>query len=1005
MTNHKLARSFELFDQLAELDEQERGRVLEDLRASEPPTVIAQLESMLDADRAHDIDDRLEPGHGAGVLAAGLWQGGGSALTRVGTYRIVGELGRGGMGIVYEAEQEKPRRTVALKVLSDAGNLRGLARRFEREAEFLGRLQHRGIAQVYEAGTARAEDNSGRATDVSFFAMELIRGKRIDAYCDEHSVDRSARLELFAKVCDAVQHAHEMGVIHRDLKPDNIFVDDDGEPKVLDFGIARITDSDVQATTVQTEVGQILGTVAYMSPEQVAGNPAAIDGRTDVYSLGVILFRLISGRMPLDITGKPIVEAARIVQHDEPTSLSTIDRSLRGDIETIALTALDKERDRRYQDPAALAADVRRFLNDEPLTARPASTLYQLKKFTRRNRALVGGVVASVTVLVAGVIGTSVALAWALRANTDLEATNESLALANVNLEQANTDLRRVSEFQASQLAGLDVAAMGATFRSHLLESRGEAGREALDAALGDANFTTATVATLDEHILDRSRQTIDDRFTDDPEVRGLLLHTLAGTMQDLGSPQSALSVAQAALDVRRASRGADHEDTLLSAALVGQAHLSLGQLDEADAAFSDVIQSWEKAAGPADSRVLNARARLIEVLLRRQDGAAAEQLARELIDRMADTDDSSDSQLVGVREQLASALSDQGKYDEAIAIHRDVVAHHTERQGESGSATLTAKLNYATTLGLAGKVQDAGTLEQEVLDARRATLGDDHPQTILAMDVLTQTLTFLGDLDEAEKLAREAYDRGTHILGPNHPDTLGALNSLASATDRLGRFKEAEVLYRRSLEGHRLSLGEDHPRTIIAGSNVGFILQALDQPEAAEPFYKNTYERFLDIYGDRHPSTLTALGNYANVLRGLGQTSEALALFRISYQTRLEAFGEDHPSTLLGLFNLANALTEADYLEEAEPLCIQALAKHEAILGEDHIGTLHCLRLLGTLRSKQGRQDEAIEFFRESLARRARALGPDHPLTQQATERLEEALASAEATGVQYDG
>ncbi|MEM7516059.1 MAG: serine/threonine-protein kinase, partial [Planctomycetota bacterium] len=813
----------------------------------------------------------------------------------------------------------------------------------------------------------------------------------IDAYCDEHSLDRSARLELFAKVCDAVQHAHEMGVIHRDLKPDNIFVDDDGEPKVLDFGIARITDSDVQATSVQTEVGQILGTVAYMSPEQVVGNPAAIDGRTDVYSLGVILFRLISGRMPLDITGKPIAEAARIVQHDEPTSLSTIDRSLRGDIETIALTALDKERDRRYQDPAALAADVRRFLNNEPLTARPASTLYQLKKFTRRNRALVGGVVASVTLLVAGVIGTSVALAWALRANTDLEATNESLALANVDLEQANTDLERVSEFQASQLADLDVAAMGATFRSRLLESRGEAGREALDAALGDANFTTATVATLDEHILDRSRRTIDDRFTDDPEVRGLLLHTLAGTMKDLGSPQSALTVAQAAFDVRRASLGPNHEDTLLSAALVGQTLLSLGRLDDADAAFRDVIQGWEKASGPADPRTFNTQSQLVEVLLRRQDGAAAEQLARELIDRMADTVESNDSQLVGVREQLASALSDQGKYDEAITIHRDVVAHHTQRQGESGSATLTAKLNYATTLSLNGQLDEAAVVQKDVLDARRMALGDDHPQTIFTMDVLAQTLTSLGRLDEAEVIAQEAYDRGARVLGPNHPDTLGTLNSLASATDRLGRFAEAEVLYRRSLERHRLSLGEDHPRTIIAGSNLGYVLAAQGRSEESVPFYKTAYERFLDVFGAQHPSTLTAMGNYANALLTLDQADEALVLFRLSYQTRLEAFGEDHPSTLLGLFNLANALTDADYLEEAEPLCVQALAKHEGTFGEDHIGTLHCLRLMGTLRSKQGRQDEAIEFFRESLARRTRALGPDHPLTQQAAERLKE--------------
>ena len=312
---------------------------------------------------------------------------------QVAGYRVVRFIGRGGMGAVYEAEQDNPRRLVALKVIRPGLASRDLLKRFDREAHLLGRLHHPGIAQVYAAG--RADDGQ------PFFAMELVAGPPLTEYANRHRLDTAARLELLARVCDAVQHAHDQGVIHRDLKPPNILVDAAGQPKVLDFGVARATDADLRATTA-TEVGQVIGTLAYMSPEQAAGDPAALDPRSDVYALGVVLFELLAGRLPYSLQGLPMAEAARVIHERDPDRLGSVNTAMRGDVETIVAKALEKDKARRYASAAALAADLRRFLAGEPIAARPASAWYQFRKFARRNKALVGGVAATFAALLAG---------------------------------------------------------------------------------------------------------------------------------------------------------------------------------------------------------------------------------------------------------------------------------------------------------------------------------------------------------------------------------------------------------------------------------------------------------------------------------------------------------------------------------------------------------------------------------------------------------------------------
>ena len=302
------------------------------------------------------------------------------------------------MGTVYLAEQQHPRRTVALKVIKAGLGGDQVLRRFEREADLLARLQHPAIAQVFDAGTADTPLGPR-----PFFAMEFIHGEPLKRYVKGRQLDARQRIELMAMVCDGIHHAHQRGIIHRDLKPANILVDSSGQPKILDFGVARATESDLQAT-MHTEAGQLLGTLSYMSPEQVVADRHGIDIRSDVYALGVILYELLAAKLPCGLDQKPLPEAIRAICEEEPDTLSSVDRAYRGDIETIVAKALEKDRDRRYASAADLAADLRRYLHDEPIVARPASVGYQLQKFARRHTAVVAGIAAVFVVLVAGTV-------------------------------------------------------------------------------------------------------------------------------------------------------------------------------------------------------------------------------------------------------------------------------------------------------------------------------------------------------------------------------------------------------------------------------------------------------------------------------------------------------------------------------------------------------------------------------------------------------------------------
>jgi WD40 repeat protein/predicted Ser/Thr protein kinase len=367
---------------------------------------------------------------------------------RLGHYRVLRRIAEGGMGAVYEAEQDSPRRPVALKVVRPGFASPALLKRFAHEAQILGRLHHPGIAQVYEAGLA----DDGQP----FFAMEFIRGLSLDEYVRRNGLDLADRVGLVARVCDAVQHAHDRGVIHRDLKPANILVEETGQPKVLDFGVAHATDADLLTGAALTQTGQLLGTPSYMSPEQIAANPAAIDRRADVYAMGVILFELAAHRLPYRLDNRPLAEAARLILEQDPPLLGSIDPELRGDVETIVARALEKDPARRSHSAAELTADLRHWLAHEPIMARPPSALYHLRKFARRHTGLVVGVIATGMALVLGLICTLVFAVAEARQRGQAEH-NAQTALDEKREAQFQTYRARLAAATAA-LAAHDVA-------------------------------------------------------------------------------------------------------------------------------------------------------------------------------------------------------------------------------------------------------------------------------------------------------------------------------------------------------------------------------------------------------------------------------------------------------------------------------------------------------------------------------------------------------------------
>jgi non-specific serine/threonine protein kinase/serine/threonine-protein kinase len=902
---------------------------------------------------------------------------------RIGRYHVKRVIASGGMGTVYEATQESPRRVVALKVMKQGIASRSALRRFEYEGQILARLRHPGIAQIFEAGMhVDKEGLLGPAgATAPYFAMEYIpNAKPITRYVEDKKLGTRERLQLFAQVCDAVHHGHQKGIIHRDLKPSNILVTSDptaaprakggqgglGQVKIIDFGVARSTDSDLAVTTLQTDVGQLIGTLQYMSPEQCEADPHDIDIRSDVYALGVVFYELLCGKLPYDLTGVPMHHATRVIREQDPTKLSTRDRALRGDVETIALKALEKDRTRRYQSAAEFAQDIERYLSNRPILARPPSAVYQLRVFARRNRALcTAAAVVFLALASASVISTSMYLrAESARLEQSRERERaereaQRARLAESQAAQRTADLEKVSRFQASQFSGMDPERFGASLRRRVLEKRrgvlSEAGsdQEAIEKSLGElesaligVNFTDVGVETLDENIFERALAAIEKDFADQPLVKAQLLLTIGGTLREIGLFDNATAPLTEALDIRRRDLGNDHPDTLNSITGLGDLLYEQRRLNDALPYFRQALDGRRRALGHDHPDTLESLDSVGLTFLILEEYSEAEMYLREAL---------------------------QGRRDALGDNHRD---------------TLESIANLGFLFWHQSKFSEAEPYYREALEGRRRVLGDDHPDTISSVFDLALVFWKQGKFSEAEPGFRQRLERRVRVLGEDHMNTIAAHADLGLLHLDQGRYvnparlSDAEACCSRALQGARRLAGDDHWVTLTIVDWLGAALLEQGKVSAAEPHVRHALEgrrrmKGDDVAWDAKKRTIAALSLLGSVLADKSQLFEAEQAFRQVVEGNRGLYGDDHPSTLNSFDSLGEVLLAQGKLSEAEPYVVESFEARR-LAGYEHPRSLDSIRNLGVLRREQGRSVEAEALGAEPV-QRGRVLLGDH--------------------------
>ena len=858
--------------------------------------------------------------------------------TAIGRYRIVRLIGEGGMGAVYEAEQYHPRRTVALKVIKPGLASPELLRRFAQEAQALGRLQHPGIAQIYDAGTA----DTGYGSQ-PYFAMEFIRGAALRDYTESHRLGLRQRLELMVKVCEAVHHAHQRGLIHRDLKPGNIIVDETGQPKILDFGVARVTDSDAQAT-MQTDVGQLVGTLNYMSPEQVLADPLDIDTRSDVYALGVILYELLAGRLPYRIS-KRLHEALQTIREEDPSRLSTIDRRFRGDIETIAAKALEKDKTRRYSSAAELAADITHYLKDEPIVAQPPTTSYQLRKFARRHKALVGGVAAVFVVLVAGVVVSTWQAIRASRAESaavqerDRAAAAERVAVQQRDRATAAERSATSARDEAVTAKGVAVAAEG--------QAKLERDRAVAEKQRADTESATAKAVSefLQKNLFEQVTGGTGRGAAPDLSVSGALDRTAAridGTFA--GKPLVEAGVREA----------------------VGTAYMGLSLWDKATTQFDRAVAIRRRVQGDEDADTLRA--------LRR----------------------------------LAAIDANQRRWEPAEARMAQVLEIQRRRFGPDHADTLQYTLDMAGIYLTWGKLEKAEPLAARATEGRRRTLGPDHKDTISAMTIQMGIYAQAKKWDDAQRVGEAAYASARRTLGEKDPLTLSIGTSLPqiAAQARSGNRDERARALADVSKGLAETKANSLPEMIaIAAARATNAFQQNKLDEAIPPLLEameasrragqeelsltsilagiyalqgklaQAEQTLAPVLARPDPNKdlmanvlVFALRNIGAGLRNEKRFAEAEPYFAKLVPLEVVSPGEASNQTRIDAFLLADVYAAQGKYTESERAFVPLLEMQRRVAGRESLAAFATQANLGWTQLMQGRVADAEKTLREAL-------------------------------------
>jgi non-specific serine/threonine protein kinase/serine/threonine-protein kinase len=872
------------------------------------------------------------------TFAAGVAVTDAALPASIGRYRIVRLIGEGGMGAVYEAEQDQPRRTVALKVIKPGLASPELLRRFAQDAQALGRLQHPGIAQIYDAGTA----DTGYGSQ-PYFAMEFIRGAALRDYADGRHLGLRERLELMVKICEAVHHAHQRGLIHRDLKPGNIIVDETGQPKILDFGVARVTDSDTQAT-MATDVGQLVGTLNYMSPEQVLADPLDIDTRSDVYALGVILYELLSGRLPYQIS-KRLHEAMQTIREEDPSRLSTIDRRYRGDIETIAAKALEKDKTRRYSSAAELAADITHYLKDEPIIAQPPTASYQLQKFARRHKALVGGVAAVFVVLIGGVVASTWQAIRASRAeHAAVQERDRAAAAERVAVEQRD----RAASAERSATSARDEAV---TARGVAVAAEGEAKQER-DRAVAEkqrADTESATAKAVTEFL-----------------QRNLFEQVTGGTGRG-AAPDMSVS---GALD-RTAARidGAFAGQPLVEAGVreaVGISYMGLSLWDKAATQFDRAVAIRRRAQGDEDPETLKALRRLAAIDANQRRWEPAEARMQQILDVQRRRFGPDHADTLQYTLDMAGVYLSWGKLDKAEPLAARAVEGRRRTLGADHKDTIGALAIQVSIYAQQKRWADAQRVAEAAYASARRTLGEKDPMTVSLATSLPQIAVQVRSGDRAERAqALTDVSKGlAETKASSLPEMVAIAAARATNAFQQGKFDEAVPPLLEAMEASRRAGQEELSLTsILAGIYAlqGKLAQAEQTlaPVLARPDPNKDLMANVLVFG---------LRNIAIALRNEKRFAEAEAYFVKLVPLEIAAPGETANQTRVDAFLLADVYGAQGKYGESERAFVPLLEMQRRVAGRDSLAAFSAQANLGWTQLMQGRLADAEKTLREAM-------------------------------------
>jgi non-specific serine/threonine protein kinase/serine/threonine-protein kinase len=777
---------------------------------------------------------------------------------------------------------------------------REVVARFESERQALALMDHPAIAKVFDAGSTP----DGRP----YFVMEYVVGIPITDFCDKHQMTTRQRMELFIQVCEGVQHAHQKAIIHRDLKPSNILVSEvDGKPvpRIIDFGLAKATSQRLTDRSLYTLVGTFLGTPEYMSPEQADSAGEDIDTRTDVYSLGVVLYQLLVGALPLDLKKAAYEEILRRIREKEVSKPSSrismqdgdsaitaknrgtdppsLTRQLRGDPDAMVLKALEKDRKRRYGSPSELAADLGRYLRHEPVAAHAPSAAYRARKYIRRHRL-------------------GVAL-----------ATAAALLLVGLAMTEA-VQLRRITRERDRANRERDRANRIADFMTNMFK-------------VSDPNEARGNTVTARE-ILDKSANEIDTSLSNDPELQAKMMSNMGATYTGLGLLPQAQSLLERAIKIQRRVLGPENAEILASMNALCRVLSDEGHYAEAGKVDRETLDISRRVLGPENLATLDSRYRLAFDLATLGRYPEAEKLNGETLDidlRVLGPEHW--STLLTMWDQ-GNILAREGRYAEGEKLIRQTLDIDTRLYGLNSAYTLINMTTLSWILRDEGHYAEAEKLARQIVDIRRRVLGPDRPFTLQSEYALADILKLEGRYAEAEKLARQTLDTERRVIGPEHPDTLVTAIILANILSLEGRSPEAERLARETLEIQRRTLGPEHPRTYASAIRLADVLRLEGRYPEAEKLARETLDIQRRTLRPEHNDTLWTMSVLGGILVDEGRYAEGDKLLRETLEIQRRTLGEQSLRTASTAYHLARSMARQNRRDEAISL-LQGAVKH----------------------------------------------------------------------------